>query len=110
MLAATALPAHSKKSRGKPSKQQKRDSAEIEAATRLQVFLDRANFSPDAINGHYGEFTIKALALYRQSRGEPPPLPAKPDTAPDINGLNLASIGPALVPYTVTDADLQNIG
>ena len=90
-----------------------RNPAEIEAATRLQVFLDRANFSPGSINGHYDEFTFKALALYRQSRGEqspPPSPPAKPDTAPNVTGLDLASIGPAFVPYLVTAADLQNIG
>src|SRR2546428_3331010 len=111
LIAATAvLSAPRKRNHSKSPKEQKPEPAQIEAATRLQVFLDRLNFSPGAINGHYGEFTIKALALYRQSRGEPPPLPAKPDTAPDINGLNLASIGPAIVPYTVTDADLQNIG
>ncbi len=113
MLATSALPAAAKKSRAhpKPSKEQRRDPAQVEAATRLQVFLDRANFSPGALNGGYGEFTIKALALYRQSRGEQtPPPPAKPDTAPDINGIDLAAIGPAFIPYTVTDADLQNIG
>jgi lipoprotein-anchoring transpeptidase ErfK/SrfK len=114
ILAATTFPAAARKKSAahqKPPKQQKRGAAQIEAATRLQVFLDRANFSPGALNGHYGEFTIKALALYRQSRGEqPPPPPVKPDTAPDTSGLDLASVGPAIVPYTVTDADLQNIG
>jgi lipoprotein-anchoring transpeptidase ErfK/SrfK len=102
-----------KKSRAhpKPAAQPQRNPAEIEAATRLQVFLDRANFSPGAINGHYDEFTLKALALYRQSRGEqPPPPPPKPDTAPDVNGLDLASVDPAFIPYTVTEADLQSIG
>jgi len=113
IVATVAVPAEARKKSGahpKPAAQPQRNPAEIEAATRLQVFLDRANFSPGAINGHYGEFTIKALAVYRQYRGEPPPLPAKPDTAPDVSGLDLASIGPALVPYTVADADLQNIG
>src|SRR5437899_361958 len=113
MLATTTLQAAHKKSgaHAKSPREQKRDPAEIEAATRLQVFLDRANFSPGAINGHYGEFTIKVLALYRQSRGEQPPAPpAKPDTAPDVSGLDLASVGPAFIPYTVTDADLKNIG
>ena len=113
MLATTTLQAAHKKSGShtKPPREQKRDPAQIEAATRLQVFLDRANFSPGALNGHYGEFTIKALALYRQSRGEQPPAPpAKPDTAPDISGLDLASFGPAFILYTVADADLQNIG
>jgi hypothetical protein len=46
-------------------------NAEIEAATRLQVFLDRANFSPGRIDGRYNDFTRKALALYRESLGEP---------------------------------------
>jgi len=45
-------------------------TAEIEAATRLQVFLDRANFSPGKIDGRYNEFTRKALfALPRIARG-----------------------------------------
>ena len=114
MIATVAVPAKARKKSGahpKSTAQPKRNPAGIEAATRLQVFLDRANFSPGAIDGHYGEFTLKALALYRQSRGEPPPPPpAKPETAPDINGLDLTSVGPAFVPYTVTAADLQNIG
>jgi len=114
LLATSTLPAAARKKSAahrKPPKEQKRDQAQIEAATRLQVFLDRANFSPGALNGHYGEFTIKALALYRQSRGEqPPPSPVKPDTAPDISGLDVASVGPAIIRYTVTDADLQSIG
>src|SRR5437870_11901413 len=114
MLVTVVVPAEARKKSGahpRSTAKPQRSQAEIEAATRLQIFLDRANFSPGAINGHYDEFTLKALALYRQSRGEPPPPPpAKPDAAPDVNGLDLASVGPALVPYTVTDADLQNIG
>ena len=114
LLATTTLPAAARKKSGahsKPAEEQKRKPARIEAATRLQVFLDRANFSPGALDGHYGEFTLKALAFYRQSRGEQSPsAPAKPDTTPDINGLDLASVGPAFIPYTVTDADLKNIG
>ena len=114
IVATVAVPAEARKKSGtqpKPAAQPQRNPAEIEAATRLQVFLDRANFSSGAINGHYGEFTIKALALYRQSRGEQPPLaPAKPDTAPDISGFDLTGVGPAIVPYTVADADLKNIG
>src|SRR5207253_4815260 len=53
----------------------KRSDAEIEAATRLQVFLDRVNFSPGKIDGQYNDFTLKALTLYRQSRGQPMPPP-----------------------------------
>jgi hypothetical protein len=114
MLATAAGPAAARKKSGahaKPAVAPKPNPAKVEAATRLQVFLDRANFSPGAINGHYGEFTLKALALYRQSRGEQQPLPpAQPDAPPDITGLDLAGVGLAFIPYTVSDADLQNIG
>ena len=90
----------------------KKSPAQIEAATRLQIFLDRSNFSPGKIDGHYNEFTWKALAFYRQSRGERPqlvPSGAKADTAPDVNGLDLTSIQPVFITYAVTPADLQNV-
>lgn len=57
------------------------DSQERQAATRLQVFLDRAGFGPGKIDGHYGGFTEKALALYRQAHGKDP-LPKTEDTQP----------------------------
>ena len=114
LLAITAGPAAARKKSRTPSEssnEKKADSAQVEAATLLQVFLDRANFSPGPLNGRYSEFTIKALALYRQSLGEQPsPSPLKSETAPDVTGLDLASVGPAFVDYTVTDNDLQNIG
>jgi len=89
--------------------------ADVEAATRLQVFLDRANFSPGKIDGRYNELTLRALGLYRESRGEQPQIPqpkvnAKSNVAPDTTGLDLASVEPVLILYTVTDADLQNVG
>jgi lipoprotein-anchoring transpeptidase ErfK/SrfK len=90
-------------------------TAEMEAATRLQVFLDRANFSPGKIDGHYGDFTLKALSLYRESRGEqsqsaPPQSRRHANVAPDVSGLDLASVEPVFVPYTITEADIQSIG
>ena len=92
-----------------------RNKADMEAATRLQVFLDRAEFAPGKIDGRYGEFTLKALALYRRARGEESaPSPAKNertgDAVPDVSGLDLASIDPIFISYTVTHADLQHIG
>jgi peptidoglycan hydrolase-like protein with peptidoglycan-binding domain len=115
LIAALASPAVAKRP-GKshraasPSPHKPRE-AEIEAATRLQVFLDRANFSPGKIDGHYNDVTLKALALYRQSRGEPtPPPPRKPDSPPDLRGIDLASVNPVFIQYTVTDADMKNIG
>src|SRR5437868_14437659 len=112
LVIASAGPASArrKKEHSPPPRVHKRSDAEIEAATRLQVFLDRANFSPGKLDGHYSDFTLRALALYRQSRGEPPAPPQKRDVAPDLNGLDLESTGPVLVSYTVTDADLQPVG
>jgi lipoprotein-anchoring transpeptidase ErfK/SrfK len=109
MGAATPASAR-KKATGKPPPNQ----AEIEDATRLQIFLDRANFGPGKIDGRYGDFTRKALALYRESRGEPteatPQEETKSDAAPDVTGLDLASIDPVFISYTVTEADLQSVG
>jgi len=90
-------------------------TAEIEAATRLQVFLDRANFSPGKIDGRYNEFTRKALSLYRESRREQPqPTPPQSgkhtNVAPDVSGLDLASVEPVFISYTVTDGDVQTVG
>ena len=91
------------------------NKANIEAATRLQIFLIEQNFSPGKLDGTYNEFTWKALALYRQSRGEqpqvlPPRGKSKSNVAPDVTGLDLDSVGSAFVPYTVTDADLASVG
>jgi len=112
LLSSSILPAAAKK---KATAEKKPSKVDIEAATRLQVFLDRANFSPDKLDGRYSDFTWKALALYRVSRGEQPQqLPAqartKDNVAPDVSGLDLASVEPVFVPYTVTDADLQSVG
>jgi lipoprotein-anchoring transpeptidase ErfK/SrfK len=107
------LPAAAKK---KPTPKTNRPTkAQIEAATRLQVFLDRANFSPGKIDGRYNDLTWKAVALYRESREEQPqPTPRQSDrhanVPPDVNGLDLGSVEPVFVPYTVTEADLQSVG
>jgi lipoprotein-anchoring transpeptidase ErfK/SrfK len=102
---------HSTKKQPPPNKP---SPAQIEAAARLQIFLDRANFSPGKIDGHYNEFTWKALALYRQSRGEPPPQPpppgAKAEVAPNLKGIDLNSVQPVFIDYRVTPTDLQNVG
>jgi lipoprotein-anchoring transpeptidase ErfK/SrfK len=111
LLTCTVVGAHAAEKKGGSATKDSRSPADIEAATRLQIFLDRANFGPGKIDGYYGDFTRKALALYRESRGEPvPPPPAKPDAPPDVSGLDLASVDPVFIPYTVTEADLQNVG
>ena len=113
LVFSAILPAAAKK---KPTQKTKRQNkVQTEAATRLQVFLDRANFSPGKIDGRYNDLTWKAVALYRESRGEQPQAPpskskAKPNLPPDVNGLDLGSVEPVFVPYVVTEADLQSVG
>lgn len=98
-------------SKSSPAPKDTRTESDIEAATRLQIFLDRAGFGPGKLDGYYGDFTRKALALYRESRGEAaPPAPAKADAPPDVAGLDLTSVDPVFVSYTVTEADLKNVG
>ena len=116
-MTAIAAPAFAKR---KATPARTPSKADVEAAVRLQIFLDRANFSPGKIDGRYNDVTLKALALYRTSRGEQPQTPpakphakhsnAKSNAAPDVNGLDLASVDPVFVPYTVTEADLQSVG
>jgi len=113
LVIASAGPASARRKKGHspPPVVHKRSNAEIEAATKLQVFLDRANFSPGKLDGHYNDFTLKALTVYRQSRGEPvASRPSTPDTTPDLNGIHMGSVGPVFIQYTVTEADLQNVG
>ena len=111
LISSGVLPAAARK---KP-RERTPNKANTEAAARLQIFLDRANFSPGKLDGSYNEFTRKALALYRQSRGEQSQVPpvqkkTKSNVAPDITGLDLDSVGPVFVPYTVTEADLSSVG
>jgi lipoprotein-anchoring transpeptidase ErfK/SrfK len=112
VISSTILPVAARK---KAHHAPKPGKADIEAAARLQVFLDRANFSPGKIDGRYNDLTWKALELYRQSRGEqaqtaPPPKGGQSSAAPDLTGVDVASVNPVFISYTVTEADLQSIG
>jgi lipoprotein-anchoring transpeptidase ErfK/SrfK len=109
LVSTGVLPAAAKrKAASKPSRPAK---VETQAAAQLQVFLDRANFTPGRIDGRYNHFTWKALALYRESRGEQPQVaPRQRNVSPDVKGLDLPTVEPVFVPYTVTEADLQSVG
>src|SRR5438874_12653159 len=114
LVVASAGPAFSRRKKAThtpPPGVHKRSDAEIEAATRVQIFLDRANFSPGKIDGHYNDLTRRALALYSVSRGEKSQTPptqraAKSNVAPDVKGHDLASVNQVLIPYTETEAVL----
>ena len=84
---------------------------QIEQNTRLQIFLDNANFGPGKIDGQQGDFTKKALTLYRQARGLPEPTaPANPKAPLDTTGLDLSGTEPVFTTYTITADDLANVG
>jgi lipoprotein-anchoring transpeptidase ErfK/SrfK len=100
LLMAIAAPAASPK----PNREQ------IEQNTRLQIFLDNANFGPGKIDGQQGEFTKKALALYRQSKDLPAAEQPNPKAPLDTSGLDLSGIEPVFTTYTVTAEDLANVG
>ncbi|HYF34421.1 MAG TPA: L,D-transpeptidase family protein [Prosthecobacter sp.] len=112
LLISTLAPAA--KESAKPS----RSPADVETAVRLQVFLDRAEFGPGKIDGHFGEFTRHALRLYREANGLPPlPEPEAPKNGaksepppPAITDMDLASIGEPFTQYTLSDGDLEEVG
>jgi len=92
-----------------------------EAAARLQVFLDRANFGPGKIDGRFGGFSEKALGLYREAHGLPalPAAPApekvkgppeKTTPLPDLADMELASVKDVFIDYVVTEADVKATG
>lgn len=82
------------------------ESARVEEIARAQVFLDRAGFGPGKIDGRDGEFTRKALDLYRRSQGRSVAAGEKLD----LSDLDLSSADPVFVSYTATAEDLENVG
>lgn len=100
-----AAKSKSKTAPAKPTQQQ------IEEYTRLQIFLDNANFGPGKIDGHDGTFTRKALALFRTSQGQPDePAGADPKAPPVTIGLDLQSIQPVFIEYEITKEDAATVG
>lgn len=93
-------------------------SEPLEEVTRLQVFLDRAEFSPGKIDGRMGQFTLEALALYReaQGRGSAPSTPDPKvkvdhkDPIPELGDLDLVTVDPLFVSYEVSEDDLKQVG
>lgn len=77
-----------------------------ERIVRVQVFLDRAGFGPGKIDGKEGEFTRRALELYRRSIGQD----VIPGETLDAGGLDLSTASSTFITYTVTEEDLQNVG
>lgn len=70
---------------------------------KVQVLLDRARFSPGAIDGKDGDNMRRALKAYAQAQG----LPEAQGPTPEILAKLQADSGPAVTEYTVTEADAK---
>jgi lipoprotein-anchoring transpeptidase ErfK/SrfK len=87
-----------------------RDRQHVEEATRLQIFLDNSNFGPGKIDGRDGEFTRKAVALYKRSQGQADSARQDPKAPIDTTGLDLSGVDPVFASYVVTKEDVEKAG
>jgi lipoprotein-anchoring transpeptidase ErfK/SrfK len=80
-------------------------------ALRIQVMLDRAGFSPGAIDGRVGPSTRKALAAYQKQAGETPQAPFEPLTRYRITPEDAAGPFVEEIPKDLVDqAKLPHLG
>ncbi|MCC8952646.1 murein L,D-transpeptidase [Bradyrhizobium sp. Pear77] len=73
------------------------------SVAKLEILLDRAHFSPGEIDGQLGENAQKALTAFAGANG----LSFDKAVTPDIWSKLAASEGPAVVNYTIVDADVK---
>ena len=71
---------------------------------KLQVLLDRAQFSPGEIDGSLGENAQKALLAFAQDQGLPTDKPLTPELWDKLTSL---SSDPAITDYTITAEDVK---
>src|SRR5256885_14534877 len=73
-----------------------------ETATRLQIFLDNADFGPGKIDGKMGEFFRKALVSYKHAH-------AMPKTGA-VDSWLLDAVPVTYASYTIKPDDLKFVG
>ncbi len=108
LAAIVALPADAKekaktKAKEKPKAAPVKENEKVDPLimTRLQVWLDRQGFGPGKIDGLGGEFTTKALALYKE---------AHPGITLEKNEAPADFTEPPTVDYTLREEDWQQVG
>ena len=87
----------------RPAKQLSSDKLNA-SVVKLQILLDRAQFSPGEIDGKLGENAQKALKAFADQNG----ISSDKAIAPELwDKLTAASEGPVIVDYKIVDADVK---